>query len=188
MLPAPAPQPLYVQPRGHVPVRGQRHPTAAGDNTPRAIYVTGGYSPTRRGEQPPRSPRSRAGSNDCEANPPKHGDGSTLPVSASHNSSLTGTSSLQPHAELWEPYDGRLSRTVLREREGEVPSRHSPGLLRPRRQPLRRRIRLLRRRRVHWMSRRGRKPPATPHGRHQGSTTTQRPHRVHPITELDRHL
>ena len=33
---------------------------------------------------------------------------------------------LQPNAELWEPYDGRLSRTVLREREGEVPSRHSP--------------------------------------------------------------
>ena len=66
-------------------------------------------------------------SNDCEANPPKHGDGSTLPVSASHNSSLTGTSSLQPNAELWEPYDGRLSRTVLTEREGEVPSRHSPG-------------------------------------------------------------
>ena len=51
----------------------------------------------------------------------------TLPVSASHNSSLTGTSSLQPHAGLWEPYDGRLSRTVLTEREGEVPSRHSPG-------------------------------------------------------------
>ena len=68
-------------------------------------------------------------SNDCEANPPKHGDGSTLPVSASHNSSLTGTSSLQPNAGLWEPYDGRLSRTVLREREGEVPSRHSPGSL-----------------------------------------------------------
>ena len=38
------------------------HPTAAGDNTPRAIYVTGGYSPTRRGEQPaptlPRQSRS----------------------------------------------------------------------------------------------------------------------------------
>ena len=66
-------------------------------------------------------------SNDCEANPPKHGDGSTLPVSASHNSSLTGTSSPQPNAELREPYDRRLSRTVLREREGEVPSRHSPG-------------------------------------------------------------
>ena len=66
-------------------------------------------------------------SNDCEANPPKRGDGLTLPVSASHNSSLTGTSSLQPHAGLWEPYDGRLSRTVLTEREGEVPSRHSPG-------------------------------------------------------------
>ena len=69
-------------------------------------------------------------SNDCEANPPKRGDGSTLPVSASHNSSLTGTSLLQPHAGLWEPYDGRLSRTVLREREGEVPSRHSPGEIR----------------------------------------------------------
>ena len=66
-------------------------------------------------------------SNDCEANPPKRGDGSTLPDSASHNSLLTGTSLLQPHAELWEPYDRRLSRTVLREREGEVPSRHSPG-------------------------------------------------------------
>ena len=38
-----------------------------------------------------------------------------------------GTSSLQPHAGLWEPYDGRLSRTVLTELEGEVPSRHSPG-------------------------------------------------------------
>ena len=71
-------------------------------------------------------------SNDCEANPPKHGNGSTLPVSASHNSSPTGTSSPQPHAGLWEPYDGRLSRTVLREREGEVPSRHSPGLCRAR--------------------------------------------------------
>ena len=32
----------------------------------------------------------------------------------------------QKNAGLWEPYDGRLSRTVLREREGEVPSRHSP--------------------------------------------------------------
>ena len=33
----------------------------------------------------------------------------------------------QKNAGLWEPYDGRLSRTVLREREGEVPSRYSPG-------------------------------------------------------------
>ena len=36
-------------------------------------------------------------------------------------------STRQKNAGLWEPYDGRLSRTVLREREGEVPSRHSPG-------------------------------------------------------------
>ena len=35
----------------------------------------------------------------------------------------------QKNAGLWEPYDGRLSRTVLREREGEVPSRHSPCVL-----------------------------------------------------------
>ena len=34
----------------------------------------------------------------------------------------------QKNAGLWEPYDGRLSRTVLREREGEVPPRHSPPL------------------------------------------------------------
>ena len=34
----------------------------------------------------------------------------------------------QKNAGLWEPYDGRLSRTVLREREGEVPSRYSPGV------------------------------------------------------------
>ena len=33
----------------------------------------------------------------------------------------------QNNAGLWEPYDRRLSRTVLREREGEVPSRYSPG-------------------------------------------------------------
>ena len=32
-----------------------------------------------------------------------------------------------PTPNCREPYDGRLSRTVLREREGEVPSRHSPG-------------------------------------------------------------
>ena len=31
-----------------------------------------------------------------------------------------------PTAGLWEPDDGRLSRPVLREREGEVPSRYSP--------------------------------------------------------------
>ena len=63
-------------------------------------------------------------SNDCEANPPME---MARRCPSARTSSLTGTSSLQPNAELWEPYDGRLSRTVLREREGEVPSRHSPG-------------------------------------------------------------
>jgi len=32
-----------------------------------------------------------------------------------------------PKAGLWEPYDGRLSRTVLREPEGETPSGYSPN-------------------------------------------------------------
>lgn len=32
-----------------------------------------------------------------------------------------------PGNRLWEPCDGRLSRPVLREREGEVPSRYPPG-------------------------------------------------------------
>ena len=36
----------------HVPPRGRRHPTTAGDITPQAISVTGGQSPARRGEQP----------------------------------------------------------------------------------------------------------------------------------------
>ena len=45
-------------------------------------------------------------SNDCEANPPKRGDGSTLPVSESHDSSPTGTSSHQPNAGLWERMTG----------------------------------------------------------------------------------
>ena len=39
------------------------------------------------------------------------------------------STSRQKNAGLWEPYDGRLSRTVLREREGEVPSRYSPCVL-----------------------------------------------------------
>jgi RNA-directed DNA polymerase len=34
-----------------------------------------------------------------------------------------------PTPGLREPYDGRPSRTVLREREGEAPSRYSPGSL-----------------------------------------------------------
>src|SRR4051794_29096534 len=58
--------------------------------------------------------------------PPKHGPGLTLPVSANPCSSLTGISSLHPNAGLWEPYDGRLSRTVLREPGGETPPGHSP--------------------------------------------------------------
>ncbi len=33
----------------------------------------------------------------------------------------------QPRHGLWEPYDGRLSRTVLREPEGETPSGYSPS-------------------------------------------------------------
>ena len=46
---------------------------------------------------------------------------------ASPPCSRTGTCCHPPHAGLWEPYDGRPSRTVLRGREGEAPSRYSPG-------------------------------------------------------------
>ena len=34
----------------------------------------------------------------------------------------------QKNAGLWEPYDGRLSRTVLREREGRFPPATHQGL------------------------------------------------------------
>src|SRR5664279_3540856 len=40
--------------------------------------------------------------------------------------SLTGTCSRAPPVDLWGPDDERSSRPVLREREGETPSRHSP--------------------------------------------------------------
>jgi hypothetical protein len=66
--------------------------------------------------------------NDCEAERPGHGGGSTPFDGASPPCSRTGTCCLPPHAGLWEPYDGRPSRTVLRGREGEAPSRYSPGL------------------------------------------------------------
>ena len=38
---------------------------------------------------------------------------------------LTGTCSHSPQADLWEPYDGRLSRTVLREPGGAIPPGYS---------------------------------------------------------------
>jgi len=56
--------------------------------------------------------------------------GWTLFDSTSLDCSPTGTSSRPPTAGLWEPYDGRPSRTVLREPEGETPSGYSS---RPRR-------------------------------------------------------
>ena len=45
--------------------------------------------------------------------------------------SPTGTCFHAPPADLWGPDEARASRPVLREREGEVPSRHSPELARP---------------------------------------------------------
>ena len=41
-------------------------------------------------------------------------------------SSPTGTCSRTPPVDLWGPDDERSSRPVLREREGAIPSRHSP--------------------------------------------------------------
>ena len=66
-------------------------------------------------------------SNDCAAGQPERGGGWTPFDGASPPCSRTGTCCHPPHAGLWEPYDGRPSRTVLREREGEAPSRYSPS-------------------------------------------------------------
>ncbi len=66
-------------------------------------------------------------SSDCGASPAGPGTGWPLPVSVSPSSSPTGTLSLPPEAGLWEPYDGRLARTVLREPGGAIP----PGYLPP---------------------------------------------------------
>ena len=64
-------------------------------------------------------------SNDCAGKLPGLGPGWTRFDSTSPGSSPTGTFSRPPEAGLWEPYDGRLSRTVLREPGGAIP----PGYL-----------------------------------------------------------
>ena len=58
----------------------------------------------------------------------RHGPGTGWPRYASSlpSCSLTGSLPGPPTIGSWEPYDRRRSRTVLREREGEIPSRHSP--------------------------------------------------------------
>jgi hypothetical protein len=58
----------------------------------------------------------------------RRGHGSGWPTCARVPPSCSPTGSLPgpPTTDLWEPYDWRRSRTVLREREGEAPSRHSP--------------------------------------------------------------
>ena len=43
----------------------------------------------------------------------------------------TGTCFHPPTSDLWGPDEARVSRPVLREREGEVPSRYSPDSPRP---------------------------------------------------------
>jgi hypothetical protein len=65
-------------------------------------------------------------SSDCAADQPGRGGGWTPLDGANPPCSPTGICCLPPHGGLWEPYDGRPSRTVLREREGEAPSRYSP--------------------------------------------------------------
>jgi hypothetical protein len=49
-----------------------------------------------------------------------------LSDSTSLVSSSTGTCFRAPTADLWGPDEARVSRPVLREREGATPSRHSP--------------------------------------------------------------
>src|SRR6185312_13332899 len=62
------------------------------------------------------------------AGPPGRGGGWTPLDGASPPCPRTGTCCHTPQAGLCEPYDGRPSRTVLRGREGEAPSRSSPGM------------------------------------------------------------
>jgi hypothetical protein len=49
-----------------------------------------------------------------------------LSDSTTRISSPTGTCFHAPTTDLWGPDETRVSRPVLREREGEIPSRHSP--------------------------------------------------------------
>ena len=55
------------------------------------------------------------------------GSGSAPPGGESHAFLPTGCRCLSPQADRWEPYDGRLSRAVLREPGGETPPGYSPG-------------------------------------------------------------
>ncbi len=66
-------------------------------------------------------------SNDCAGKLPRLGPGWTRFDSTSPGSSPTGTFSRPPEAGPWEPYDGRLSRTVLREPGGAIPPGYSPS-------------------------------------------------------------
>src|SRR6516165_946873 len=68
-------------------------------------------------------------SNDSAAKEPRHERGWTGFNNTSPGCSPTGTSSHPPTADLREPYDGRLSSTVLRAPEGETPSGDSPNTL-----------------------------------------------------------
>ena len=68
-------------------------------------------------------------SNDCAGRSPRRASGWTPSDDTCPDCSPTGTSSRPRLVGLWEPYDGRLSRTVLREPEGETPSGYSPRLL-----------------------------------------------------------
>ena len=126
-----APQPSH----GHGPVRhrqGHQSPGARLDQllrgllSLRVVLLGSGASTSISCDGP------CTNSNDSGAGQAGHGGGWTPCNSASPPCSRTGTCCHPPNAGLWEPYDGRPSRTVLREREGEAPSRYSPGYYRRR--------------------------------------------------------
>jgi hypothetical protein len=66
-------------------------------------------------------------SNDYAGRSPKRAHGWTPSDDTCPGCSPIGTSSRLLPVGLWEPYDGRPSRTVLREPEGETPSGYSPS-------------------------------------------------------------
>src|ERR1039458_361320 len=86
-------------------------------------------TPSLRASTSTSSDRQCRSSNDYEDVPTGNDAGWMRHGCDSRSSSPIGISSPHRHAGLWEPYDGIPSRTVLREREGEGPSRYSPPQL-----------------------------------------------------------
>ena len=106
--------------RGHQPSGPRLDQLLRGPSTAPSCIPSHGASTSTSSDGPCRS------SSDSEANPPGHGTGWPMYASEPPSCSPTGCLPEPPPVGSWEPYDARVSRTVLRERED--PSRHSPDV------------------------------------------------------------